>query len=319
MRKTLIKLTGLIVILAVIAGCGKDPVNTPSPTIPGPDTTDTTTVIVPKQYNRDSAIKDYNDMYLGSRISAIGWTGSTSTCDPGTVPQTVHDAVIKRINYFRKITGLNYNCVLDHTLDVQLQRTALIMTASGDLSHDPPSSWPCYTADGAEAAKKSCLRLGSAGPDAIDAFINDEEEYNTSVGHRRWILYAKQSAFGHGATDNVDVVHVLVKSENTKIPEFIAYPPANYIPRELVYYRWSFSIPNADFSMAQVKVSYSGNEVPVTVVSRTDAVADNTIVWELNGGIPSVIEGDRKYTVTVSGILGAAKTSYTYDVIVMKL
>ena len=66
-------------------------------------------------------------MFLATEISNIDWTGSTANCDPGNVPQAVHDAVIKRINYFRKITGLNYNCTLDASLIPAQQRTALMM------------------------------------------------------------------------------------------------------------------------------------------------------------------------------------------------
>lgn len=301
------------ICLVVIAGCDKNPPK-PQP-VPPVDTTDTT--IIPAKYTRDSAIKDYNSMYVATELSSGGWTGNTATCDPGTVPQSVHDAVIKRINYFRKIVGLNYDCTLDASLITAQQKTALMMTAAGDLSHDPGTSWPCYTADGADGAKKSNLRLGSAATDAVTAFMNDEEEYNQDVGHRRWLLYAKQSAFSHGSTDNVGIVHVLVKAENTKIPDFIAYPPANFIPRPIVFNRWSFSIPGADFAGATVTMEHKGVNIPVNIVSKTTKVADNTIVWEPQTTIPDSPD-DLTYKVTVSGIGAAKQTSYTYDVVVIK-
>lgn len=303
---------GVIVLLSY--SCSKDPVVTPQP----PDATDTTdTTTQPALYTRDSAIKDYTEMFLATEISNIAWTGSTATCDPGNVPQAVHDAVIKRINYFRKITGLNYNCYLDASLIPAQQRTALMMAAAGDLSHDPDASWPCYTTDGADGAKKSNLRLGSAGTDAVVAFMNDEEEYNQAVGHRRWLLYSKQSAFSHGSTGNTAVIHVLVKAENTKIPEYIAYPPATFVPYPLVYYRWSFSIPGADFTNTEISMSHNGKNIPVQVVSRTEKVADNTIVWEPGETIPEPTTADLTYTVTVSNIGSAPKSSYTYNVTVI--
>ena len=298
--------------------CSKDPVTPPQP--PGiTDSTDTTdTTATPALYTRDSAIKDYTDMFLATEISNIDWTGSTANCDPGNVPQAVHDAVIKRINYFRKITGLNYNCTLDASLIPAQQRTALMMAAAGDLSHNPDPNWPCYTAEGADGAKKSNLRLGSAATDAVVAFMNDEEEYNEAVGHRRWLLYSKQSAFSHGSTYNTAVIHVLVKAENTKIPDFIAYPPATYVPYPVVYHRWSFSIPGADFTNTQVSMTHNGKAIPVQVVSRTEKVADNTIVWEPQETLAEPAASDLTYTVTVSEIGNAPKSSYTYKVIIIK-
>lgn len=303
-------------ILLFFYSCGKDPVTTPGPTPAPVDSTDTTTQVA--KYNRDSAIKDYQQMYLATEVLNVGWTGSTANCDPGSVPQSVHDAVIKRINYFRKITGLNYNCTLDASLIPAQQRTALMMAAAGDLSHEPDAGWPCYTADGADGAKKSNLRLGSAATDAVVAFMNDEEEYNEAVGHRRWLLYSKQSAFSHGSTYNTAVIHVLVRAENTKVPEFIAYPPASFVPYTVVYHRWSFSIPGADFANATVSMTHKGTDVPLQVVSRSDKIADNTIVWEPQQAIAEPTEGDLTYTVTVSGIGAAKKQSYIYDVIIIK-
>lgn len=309
------------IIAATIYGCGKDPETTPTPVDPN-DTTDTTTwqgpIINPAKYNRDSAVKDYNEMYLGSKVVFTTWTGNVGSCDPGTVPQSVHDAVIKRINYFRKITGLNYDCVMDASLFPAQQQTALMMTANFDLSHNPPATWSCYTQDGADGAAKSNLRLGSAATDAVTAFMEDSEDYNEAVGHRRWLLYSKQSAFSHGSTENAAVIHVVVKAENTHIPEFIAYPPATYVPSAVVFTRWSFSIPNADFSAATVTMTHDGNNVGVKVVSKDFKVADNTIVWEPQIPVPSPTTDDLTYKVTVSGIGGADKSSYTYEVIVIK-
>src|SRR5438477_12795048 len=56
---------------------------------------------------RDSAIEDYNVNYMGSAITTASWTGTTSSCTPGTISQNAHTATIKRINYFRKLVGLN--------------------------------------------------------------------------------------------------------------------------------------------------------------------------------------------------------------------
>ena len=58
---------------------------------------------------RASVIEDYKKNYLGSAITDPGWTGDISSCNAGTSPQVTHDKVIKRMNYFRKLAGLNDN------------------------------------------------------------------------------------------------------------------------------------------------------------------------------------------------------------------
>ncbi|MBW7913440.1 MAG: hypothetical protein H3C54_07030, partial [Taibaiella sp.] len=83
----------LLFTIGLVYSCGKDPITTPGPIDPI-DTTEPP-VITPAKYNRDSAIKDYNEMFLATEISNVGWTGSRATCTPGTIPQSVHDAVIK--------------------------------------------------------------------------------------------------------------------------------------------------------------------------------------------------------------------------------
>src|SRR5947209_8231741 len=98
----------------LIEGCKKnDEITSPNPNA----TTASKTA-------RDSAVADYNTNYLGSNITNTGWTGNTATCDAGTVPQATSDAVIARINYFRRLVGLNSNCTLDVTKFSQEQETA---------------------------------------------------------------------------------------------------------------------------------------------------------------------------------------------------
>ena len=308
-RPTLTVFTVLLLSLAYYS-CNKD---APEPTpVENNDSTggNDTPSINPTPITKEEAIKDYNDNYLGSKITGLGWNGSATLCDPGTITQAAQDAVIKRINYFRRMVGLNDDCTLDESLFKAQQETALMMHARNDLSHDPDQSWSCYTPDGAKGAKNSLLRLGSSASEAITAFMNDFESYNVDVGHRRWLLHSKQSEFSHGSTTNVGVVYVTGRAENTKIPDFIAYPPASFVPEPLVFNRWSFGIPNADFSGATVTMASEGKSISVTVVSKTTVVADNTIVWEPDG----VTDKEQNYTVTIKNVKNAPKSSYTYEV-----
>jgi hypothetical protein len=266
---------------------------------------------------RDSAVEDYNTNYLGSAISSIGWTGNTSMCNAGTISSSVHDAVIKRINYFRRMVGLNDNCTLDASLYSQEQQTALMMTANNTLSHNPPSSWTCYSTAGHTGAAGSNLAMGITGTDAVTAFINDFGTGNEPCGHRRWLLYSPRTTFSDGSTNTAAAIYVFGAGGNTHVPAYIAYPPKGCVPQQLIFGRWSFGLPGANFGGATVTMTGPSGNVPLTVISTAVGYGDNTIVWEPTG-VNTSSTSDITYTVTVSGITGVTSTSYTYNVVIIK-
>jgi|APGre2960657468_1045069.scaffolds.fasta_scaffold28953_2 hypothetical protein len=295
---------GKIIILALsalaILGCKKKVNPTPEPTA------------------REIALEDYNTNYLGSAVSDPGWTGSTVTCNAGTLPQATHDKVIKRINYFRRMVGLNDNTTLDPSKYGMYQDAALMMKANNALNHTPPDTWTCYTQNGYTGASTSNLALGAHASNAVTLFINDPGASNTSVGHRRWILHSAKTQFSYGSTNSSMSLGVIgVAGGNTKIPAFIAYPPNGYIPQTLTFPRWSFGIAGANFSAATVTMTGDSGNIPVTIISAGGSYGDKTIVWEPQG-IVTNSNADVSYTVTVSGITGAAQTSYTYTSIIFK-
>jgi hypothetical protein len=295
---------GKIILLALsalaILGCKKKVNPTPEPTA------------------REIALEDYNTNYLGSAVSDPGWTGSTVTCNAGTLPQATHDKVIKRINYFRRMVGLNDNTTLDPSKYGMYQDAALMMKANNALNHTPPDTWTCYTQNGYTGASTSNLALGAHASNAVTLFINDPGASNTSVGHRRWILHSAKTQFSYGSTNSSMSLGVIgVAGGNTKIPAFIAYPPNGYIPQTLTFPRWSFGIAGANFSAATVTMTGDSGNIPVTIISAGGSYGDKTIVWEPQG-IVTNSNADVSYTVTVSGITGAAQTSYTYTSIIFK-
>lgn len=267
---------------------------------------------------RDKVVVDYNANYLGSNVTNPGWTGSANSCDPGTVPQTTHDNVIKRINYFRRLVGLNDDTTLDESKFGLYQETALMMSANGQLDHFPPDTWSCYTQDGYDGATTSNLSLGNHSTGSVTAFMRDAGASNFDVGHRRWILHSRKTEFSYGTTNGAMALGVIgVANGNTEIPPFIAYPAKGYMPQSLAYPRWSFGIPGANFSSANVTMSGPEGNIPLTIVSTTANYGDRTIVWEPQGIITNS-ENDVSYEVTVSGITNAPQASYTYTVIIIK-
>ena len=225
------------------------------------------------------------------------WNGSLAQCLPGTTSLAYEEATIRRVNYYRAMAGLPGDVTLDPVWNAKCQAAAQMMSAQGELSHDPDSSWACYSEDGDEAAGHSNLAAHSAGPEAIDDYIADLGKYNYFVGHRRWILYPRQKVMGTGSVPPSRLDNTYYWRANAlwvtggfglrpATPEWVAWPPEGYVPYQVVYPRWSFSYPRADFTGTDVTMSESGTPVSLTILAldKNDrGYADNTIVWEPSG------------------------------------
>jgi hypothetical protein len=90
----------------------------------------------------------------------------------------------------------------------------------------------------------------------------------------------------------------------------------------VVFPRWSFSYPAADFSLASVGMTQGAQSIPLVQETVHTGYGENTIVWVVNGmtdwqSWPQPA-ADTVYHVTVSNVLIAGSPrSFTYDVIVM--
>ena len=177
---------------------------------------------------RKIALEDYQQNYLGSIVDDPGWTGNISTCDAGLISQDALDKTLVRINYFRRLVGLNDNITFNSDYFDMQQQAALMMDANTQLSHHPSSNWLCWTTDGDYAAGTSSLGIGPAdyhSSKCITGIIEDAGINNTAVGHRRWLLFSRASEFSFGCTNRAAALTSFgdaVKFENTNFPEISA-------------------------------------------------------------------------------------------------
>lgn len=298
----------------------------------GATTTGTTSTTTGALSARDQAKADYTNMYLGSAVVGFAWNGSTATCTPGTLSQDILDKALLRIKYFRKAAGVpSGKITMEADLSAKCQQNALMIKANNNLSHNPPTSWTCYTEAGKEAAASGNIALGASDVQNMDLWMEDGGTGNERVGHRRWILFSNASKFGFGSTDRSGTLWVINNDADFILPagtpEFIAWPPQGYVPKQVVYPRWSFSVPmgsfpfQADFTNAVVTMKNdAGAAVSLNVISRTNIsnsyVGDNSITWEPTG-INLTSDADVKYTVSISNVMvnGVSK-SYQYDAII---
>ncbi len=296
-----------VLVLSFVYSCKKDS-SEPDP--------------LPVPTERERIINLYNANYLGSVVTDPGWSGNLGSCLAGSVSADAQAKTLLRIKYYREMASLPTDISFDPSNDAKCQQAALMMHANNSLSHTPPTSWTCYTADGNTAAGSSNIALGMHTSGAISGFIDDFGTGNEVVGHRRWLLYSKARVLGHGSTSNASAIWVFGNSANTPLftPEFIAWPPKGYVPAPVVYGRWSFGIPGASFASATVSMKDPNNAaMTVSVISNNaNGYGDNTIVW-VPTGVNTTSTADLTYHVTISNVMlsGVAK-NYTYDVTVIK-
>jgi uncharacterized protein YkwD len=218
--------------------------------------------------------RDYAPLIDDLTFTSSPWTGSVAGCDAGSVPTSVRDDLLGAVNFYRALADLG-PVTRDSALDADAQAAALIMDANNNLSHQPPSSWDCWTQGGFDGADNSNLYLfGSWRPDfLIDAsigFMDDPGSGNTAVGHRRWILSPSIRPFGFGVTDRAYAMWVTgayPADGHAGAPEYIAWPTAGFFPIELSTSRWSLShsrFLEADLTGADVSMSFEGSRVQIT-------------------------------------------------------
>ena len=282
----------------------------------------------------EQAKKDYTDNYLATKAISLKWTGSATGCNAGDISATVRENVIKRVNYYRNLVGLPNNVTLNTAQSQLCQEAALYMLANHTITHYPSSNGNCYTAGAANAAGHGNLAVGSGGNgelggnhsvNAVSGYIEDPGSNNLAVGHRAWILYPQLSAMGTGSVYDAAQVwsaNCLIWGNNlngaAQSIEFVAYPPAGYIPSSLVFPRWSFQIYGADFTSASVTMTdANGTAIATNIIHKSaqQGAPDARIAWEPQGqNFPQSITADTEYNVTISGVKNTSKATYTYTV-----
>lgn len=285
--------------------------------------------------SREQVRSFYNAVYRASDGVTMSSTADIANCVPGTNSPAFQEAVLRRINWFRAMAGLPATVTFNAGENVQCQAAALLMSANTNLMHNGiPPTWHCFSTAGTNAAANSNLALGNSGPDAITAYIWDFGANNYYVGHRRWILYPQTQVMATGdvpAQGNFSSANATwIFDANIGGPrpvtrtDFIAWPPAGYVPSPVVYPQWSFSLTNADFSAATVNFKSNGVSVAVVKQPTLANVGENTLVWypaSLNPNNASTVfpfsGADTVYSVAISNVItDNGLNNYSYNVTV---
>lgn len=279
---------------------------------------------------REQSRQFYRAVYAGSEGVPMGFTGDLAAGRAGDTSAAFKDAVRLRVNFFRAFAGLSGEIQFNATFSAKCQQAALLASLNNAISHTPASSARGYTADAAEASGKSNLSLASSGPDAITNYVMDAGA-NKDVGHRRWVLYPQTREMGTGdvptagALNSANALWILDTNAGGPRPAsrqpYVAWPPAGYVPYQLVFPRWSLAVAGADFSQAFVTVKRNGVAVPVAVGSVLAGFGENTITWTIEGRDATARtsltrpESDVNFAVEVTNVLvGGVSQTYRYTV-----
>lgn len=280
------------------------------------------------QSSRQATVNLYKTAYLGSQGVSPQWTGDIAPCNPGTTSQAFRDSVTTRINYFREMAGVPKITALIDEYNQEDQAAALMMAANRQLNHTPPSTWTCYTSLGYQGSSSSNLAMGAYGAEAVSLYMDDSGV--GSLGHRRWVLYPQTQQMGTGdiaGSDGWQTVTNALKVFDSHIwearpatrDEFVAWPPAGYVPYQVVYPIWSFSVAGADFTSASVTLTSNGMNIPISVSLPDNGYGENTLAWTACDCYDWPNPGDdQTYQVTVSHVfINGAYRDYTYSVIII--
>lgn len=281
--------------------------------------------------SREQVREFFNSIYMASSGVAINTTAETAACLPGTNSPLYVNATLLRINWFRALAGLPATITFDATEGTEDQAAAVMMSEKGELQHSGIwTGWDCFSTDATNAADHSNLALGYCGPDAITAYLLDNGG-NYLVGHRRWLLYpqteimatgdvpAEGSYYVANATWVIDANYGGPRP-TTRTP-YVSWPPAGYVPCQVVFPQWSFALSSTDLSAAIVTMTSNGLAMAITQQPYATGYGENTVVWYLTSQDATddttfPFNGtDTVYSVTVSnvGTAGGA-ANYTYNV-----
>ena len=245
-----------------------------------------------KPLSKQRIIQLYDSLYLSSEIDSINWNGSIKGCKSGTLSTEVLTKAQMRINFFRMVNRLDpvFN---DKKLNTDAQNAALLIKANDHLTHNPSSSMKCYSQSAFDGCHKSNLGFSDwtffPSTSFVTGFIQDYGESNFYVGHRRWLLYTKLERFGYGATNTSEAILVVDGVSDNLISnlEFTAYPWPGFVPIELIFPKWSFSIPEnntVDFTKAIVSMKDTkGNPITIKKLKVQKDFLDPTLVWTATG------------------------------------
>jgi uncharacterized protein YkwD len=252
-----------------------------------------------------------------ANLSEGTWSGSVDTCTAGDISADGRANALRLYNLYRWLGNMPA-VVTDPTRDAQAQACALMQYANGTLSHEPPTTWKCYTEEGAKGSGSSNIS-GGPGVSSVDAYMVDNGNA-TTLGHRRWILSNSLGPIGLGSTGKGSSCMQNLNGTGKAGKPWIAWPPQGIVPIQafgnaggrgggtIDTTGWMVQSDTINLTGAQVAVMANGAAAAVTVTALGSGYGSryafrfNPSGWTSKAGTT--------YAVSVTGI----PTPISYEV-----
>ncbi|MDQ1266156.1 MAG: hypothetical protein QG635_1308, partial [Bacteroidota bacterium] len=263
-----------------------------------------------------------------------------ANCNEGALKDSEKMKILAVINQIRSFHGLK-PVTYDYAGDTKAMKSSLVCAANGNLSHNPPTSWKCYSKDADDGAVNSNLYIQSymsptqlpVSENSIVSWMYDNTTVN--VGHRRAIMnpFVTKMSFGRadGMYQSFYVTAMSLKYLDN-MPgnlsgndiDYVAYPQNDY-PPSLFDNNWYLSFScfydkakwgnntNVDYSAATIDMKKEGTSTSVQVLEQIfDLQGWGGIVNCLKWKVPTLEQGV-KYNVTLSNVkVNGVTKSYSY-------
>ncbi|MCB9674080.1 MAG: hypothetical protein H6737_03135 [Alphaproteobacteria bacterium] len=242
------------------------------------------------------------------------WAGDIASCDAGEAPADGVARAMALLGYARELAGAP-PLALDAANAAQTQQCALMMHANASLSHDPPDTWDCWTADGAAAAGQSLLAREPSVGSVLQYLVDFGNE--TTLVHRRWLLNPGLERVSLGTTDAYSCLRLGSTTLNGTV--WVAWPPPGRVPLQMLSERnssvdaegWSIQSDDIDLSGAEITVELDGQRLPQLVEPLVANQGSEQAVRFVPDGF--VASGGGRYRVEVEGIA----EPFDYEVVVV--
>ena len=244
------------------------------------------------------------------------WSGNVASCVVGDISADGRANALRLFNMYRWFADLPA-VVTEASRDAQAQACSLMMDANNMLSHEPPTTWLCYTAEGAMGAMTSNIS-GGPGVSSVAAYLIDTGN-ETTFGHRRIVLSNKLGPIGLGSTGQGGASCMQnIGGTGNAGKAWVAWPPPGPFPmqaygsgtRGLSTTGWSVQTQRSIvLTSATVTVTSAGANMPMTMSQLTGTYGEsNAIRLVPMGWTPAA---GQSYMVTVAGV--STPISYTVD------
>lgn len=260
-----------------------------------------------------------------------------NSCFEGELTQ---DEKLKSLNVVNRIRAMHNlpPVTYDFEGDKFAQKGALVSAANKALSHEPPSSWKCFSQDAYYGNENSNLfiSMGSGGtaPDSEYGFISWMIDNNVpNLGHRRAIINPFIDKMSFGRVDDLSggtrvtamnfkfMDNLNANISNTDI-EFVAYPQGNYDKNYFMngWYLSFSAIKNKsqwwdnqiDYSAATINMfDENNNQVSISDIGSDNSGGGaliNQLKWRT-----SPLNNYVEYTVEIKNVkVGGNNKDFTY-------